>query len=544
MRPSPQALVSVLIVATRGGCELNSGISAVCESYLQEHSYANPDAFLADATAKFKCTQSTPEQDYSPPAAHPSIPSADTTNMNCRFGNPLMACNTGNCCGLRPHFNWILASCDDSWGGVGQFCVGSGERTRKHIPSCMKKGQPHVNYIAAYQFDSDKQQWVLQDSSSAGTLQPDAITGDFNTGDGFEKVKEEFRYVSGDWNVKYSPACNGESCGPRGPRGLTPPGSMVVLSVENMQYGTFYFLTQNMINLDKNHQNATCWTWEFDAVEGSFGWVPWAARYNKDGSVNLNAEDVNRLFMTSNAQNSGCMMAAFSWGQLNAGVAGPEGLYPEYFRDYCVKNRADPACNPTRDVPIGGGGSSAWMEFTENVPYVIAIVFDRNGYWTYRWVPDDQGKTGWDGLGRHRAERILQATAPSPITDACGLRTEVPGNCKSSVMLQPSGAGDSVCNRCRIEQPDWQWGASALGEIAHQMGDLGRNPSSPYFGSQNWWNYFADTNQAHSSYSPTIIGVPPTKIERDSCNNWVDLMNGQCSVCPAPNGTASHTVVV
>ncbi|CAE7706759.1 unnamed protein product [Symbiodinium sp. CCMP2456] len=69
---------------------------------------------------------------------------ADTTDLGCRYGNPQMWAHCGVCCGIRPHFNWVIGTCEETQ-GTGQFCA--------NLPDCVIKGSPKINYVAAYQYN-------------------------------------------------------------------------------------------------------------------------------------------------------------------------------------------------------------------------------------------------------------------------------------------------------------------------------------------------------------------------------------------------------
>ena len=42
-------------------------------------------------------------------------------------------------------------------------------------------------------------------------------------------------------------------------------------------------------------------------------------------------------------------------------------------------------------------------------------VIDQQGFWVYRWRPDDAGGTGWPGVSQFGADRVL-AKHPRKIT--------------------------------------------------------------------------------------------------------------------------------
>lgn len=187
----------------------------------------------------------------------------------------------------------------------------------------------------------------------------------------------DFLWRGGDWTTKYAPWARGE--GFSGPRGLTPPASMWVLSAENFYYGAFYMLSQLGINLEGQDfpTGTNCWTWELDPVEGTAGWSP-----GNPLPGNLNME-----YTTDCAQASGCMPVAHMSFQANG--MGSEFKIPEDYRVYCQENPSATGCQPWKEWISWSGGSQGSHRF-ENLwdePYVFAIVIDAKGYWTYRWRP-------------------------------------------------------------------------------------------------------------------------------------------------------------
>merc|ERR1712232_1291914 len=142
-------------------------------------------------------------------------------------------------------------------GGEGQFC--------KSIPDCAKTGSPKINYVAPYQFDGTD--FVLMEESTVGDISADGVSGSHPAGTGWEAHKKDFKWKGGDWTTKYAPWARGTD-GTAGPRGVTPPAGMWVLSAENFYYGAFYMLPQLTLNLEGNGNptGTNCWTWELDPV--------------------------------------------------------------------------------------------------------------------------------------------------------------------------------------------------------------------------------------------------------------------------------------
>lgn len=474
-----------------------------CLAYLAAKNMASPADLqhkLSSLDRATPCVQNVTAQQTYHPDPKPSIPgAADTTDMSCRYGNPSMWGNCGVCCGLRPHFNWVVSTCEETQ-GTGQFCQG--------LPKCVLDGSPKINYVAAYQFDGSE--FVLMDDSSVGELSREGIAGDYRKRTGWEAKKAEHRWVGGDWTTKYAPWASGGHSGPQGPRGVTPPAGMWVLSAENFYYAGFYMLSQLGINLEgkRNPTGTNCWMWELDPVEGTAGWAP-----GKSLPGNL-----NMLYSTNNAQASGCMPMAYGSEQANGFRT--NFTFPEDFRGFCASNPEAEGCRPWKESISWSGGALGSHRF-ENLwdePYVFAIVVDSKGYWIYRWRPAahaTQQQTGWPGLERFKASRRLPAR-PAPVKDPRGLRTDVAGDVAEAVILQPSLPPENSCLRASVEQVNWQFGADALGAIANELGQDG--PGQPFEGAQNWWSKFSDTQQ-NQGYPMTIAGVERSEMPSGlTCN--------------------------
>ncbi|CAE7394096.1 Ranbp2 [Symbiodinium natans] len=436
---------------------------------------------------------------YAPKTA-PNIPGAtDTTDLNCRYGNPQMWLHCGVCCGIRPHFNWVIGTCEETQ-GTGQFCW--------NLPDCVSSGSPKINYVATYQYNGEE--FVLMEDSTVGEIDEEGVSGNFGVGTGFFAHNTSFRWRGGDWTTKYAPWAKG--LGTDGPRGVTPPAGLWILSAENFYFGAFYMLSQLGINLEGqgNPTGTNCWMWELDPVEGTAGWSPGEPL---PGNLNM-------LYSTENAQASGCMPISYTSRQANG--MRMEFKFPEDFRASCNAQPNQTGCRPWEEDIYWGGGRQGTQRF-ENLwdePYVFAVVVDAKGYWIYRWRPTAKdGKegvvTGWPGVERFRALRKL-TTRPTPVTNPRGLRTDVPGDVEEALIHQPSLSPEAACLRSSVEQVTWQWGSDALAAMAQELKETGKG--SRFEGSQNWWAAFADTQQ-NANYPPSIMGREVKNMsERLDCN--------------------------
>ena len=169
---------------------------------------------------------------------------------------------------------------------------------------------------------------------------------------------------SGDWPTKYAPW----GSGPEGPRGLTPPAALWVMSVDSFYYGTLYMLSQLTLNAQGHKDHNNCWEWEFDAIEGLLGTVP------KGSPLPGN---LNQLYVTATAQVTGCMPMPGTAAQDN----GKRRRFkePRSFQTFCSENPDAIGCRPWTaegaNIWHGGGhqGTDRFENF-EHTPYVFAVV--------------------------------------------------------------------------------------------------------------------------------------------------------------------------
>jgi len=491
--------------------------------YVEEHSSGRVYSW------SMPCPMNTTAQQLYHPDPKPNFPgAADTTDMACRFGSITMhetfkdyndglgpvQKNTplegGTCCGVKPHFNWVIATCEQ-FHSEGQFC--------KHIPECAKSGSPKINYLATYQYNG--QEFIMMDDSTVGDLSNEGVGGNYWEGTGWIAQNMSWEWRHGDWTMKYAPWARGR--GPEGPRGVTPPAGLWVLSTENFYYGALYMLHQVNLNLEGQGRptDTNCWLWELDPVEGSVGWH----REGTDGPGNL-----NMLYGTNSAQTSGCMPISYAARQMNGLRA--SFASPQMFKQFCDENPDEVGCRPwanSFDWSGGKPGSQRFEQFWDE-PYVFAVVLDARGSWTYRWIPEDDGSTGWPGVHRHTAARTL-VPRPRPVTDPQGLSTDIRGAVKEAVILQPSLNSEESCLRSTPETVNWAFGSEALASMAHELGEMsGRH--GRFAGAQNWWNHFVDTEQLQG-YGPSIMGVPKEEVaSQEYTCNAPDTWACGCSAAP------------
>lgn len=174
----------------------------------------------------------------------------------------------------------------------------------------------------------------------------------------------------GDWPTKYAPW----GLGAEGPRGLTPPAALWVLSVDSFYYGTLYMLSQLTLNAQGHKDHNNCWEWEFDAIEGLLGTVP------KGSPLPGN---LNQLYVTATAQVTGCMPMPGTAAQGNG--RRQNFSEPKSFQTFCHQNPKAVGCQPwtAEGAKISHGGGHQGtdrFENKENTPYVFAVVLASVGY--------------------------------------------------------------------------------------------------------------------------------------------------------------------
>mmetsp|Transcript_111935 Transcript_111935/g.321592 ORF Transcript_111935/g.321592 Transcript_111935/m.321592 type:complete len:619 (-) Transcript_111935:52-1908(-) len=500
--------------AALGARAASEGLQPQCQAYLESKNLGSPSdlAQRMEQVDSFggRCTPSPDTDTTYAPNPTSTIPGVtDTTPLACRYGNPEMfKCQT--CCGWRPHFNWVVSTCEPNDKlSSSMFCK---------VPQCVEEGSPKINYVAAYQYNGSH--FVLLDESTAGDLASEGVSGNWHDKTGWEAKKQQFEWMGGvgDWTSKYAPWGDG----PSGPRGVTPPGALWILSAENFYYAGFYMLSQLNLNVQGkgNPTGSPCWVWEFDPVEGTVGWMP----ENAPLPGNL-----NQLYATNNAAPSGCMPVAYTAMQANG--LKRDFSTPASFATFCQENPQAIGCEfwEPSQADLWWSGTVQGSQRFENYwdeAYVFAVVLDQRGLWIYRWRPDAAtGETGWPGVSRHQAARVL-AAKPRPVTDASGLSTDVPGDVSEAVIFQPSLPPEEACRAASIQATNWQFGANALGAMATQLNAYG--PGQEFDGAQNWWAHFADSGQQAANYPLSIAGVPKQDLPQQYTCNKPNEFSCQC----------------
>ena len=389
-----------------------------------------------------------------------------------------------------------------------------------------------VNYVAAYQFDGTA--WNLVEDSSCGEIGDAGISGDWNQGTGFAKYcVENFDWVPGDWTTKFAPRADGS--GENGPRGLSPPGSMFVLSAENFYYGGFYMLPQTTINSEyHNHKNgenqvSPCWVWELDPVEGTGGW-------GASPTHSTFVRNINDLYFTTTAQTSGNMPMAYT-NEFIPDADNKPYEFPRYFDFKTFPNQNPYSNDNVGRIPWGGGAtSSKYFQQKYNQAYIFVVVIDAKGYWTYRFIPDDEGNIPWDGIQRHSASRKPGLT-PTRAIKAEGTQTQVKEDIAEALMLSPAVDSDYSCGQAitRHGNMDWAFDADLSGSLLWQ-----NQKQSNKSGSYNLWEYHKDTGQ-YKGYSPDVMGVIPTSYTKTKCNdikNFEGPRSCPCTTNPSLPGNS------
>jgi len=221
-----------------------------------------------------------------------------------------------------------------------------------------------------------------------------------------------------------------------------------------------------------------------------------------------------------------------TYNALQSQAFAKEFKMPAIFKEFCSQNPTAEGCKPWepgQDVSWSGGSlGTQRFESLWDTAYVFAIMVDAQGYWIYRWRPDATNSTGWEGIGRHSAARVLPPK-PRPVSNPAGLKTDVRGNVDEAVILQPSVPPAESCTRSSIEAVNWEFGSTALGSMAWQTGQA--NSGSALAGAHNWWTSFADLKHYdQANYPLSIAGVPLNKIGYNYTCNTKGTFSCSCSI--------------
>jgi hypothetical protein len=496
-----------------------------------------PSKYNIDPNFHYSCENPKINIDNYNPNPKSDIPGVtDTTNLAIKRGN----IENGNCCGWLPHFNWVISTCNTKSNNppnpIGQFCgYSSGGKLLNMNETCTNESVK-INYVAAYQYDGCK--WHLINNSSCGDIDENGIKGNFNDNSGFNNNKENFKWNYGDWTTKYAPCAKNKNGKHKdSPRGLSPPGCMFVLSAENFYYGGFYMLTQTAINTeyrnlfddDNNeisksgkkmigcgkdiHENRiacpSCWTWELDPVEGTGGW----------SGNNTFIRNINDLYFTVTAQTSGNMPMPYNNEKIK------NYKFPKYF-NWEKSGEFDPYNTDNINKINWGGGAYSSKYFSQkwNQPYVFIVIIDSKGYWTYRFIPDSDGKIPWNGIEQYQASKHPDKSPNKPINNLNGLKTAVDESVKEAVMLTPAVNSDYSCGQALIRSGniDWAFESNLIGSLLWQ-----NKGTENKLGNYNLWEYYKDTNQ-YKDYSPSIMGVITPKYDNPPDESKHEKQNVTC----------------
>ena len=506
-------------------------LSPACQAYLKAKHLDTPNDLKNMLTQlSFPCTVDDDALKLFAPDPKPNFHGVtDTTILQALFGNPGIfgtgqAGEMNTCCGWRPHFNWVIATCEPSGGGTGQFC---GCPDGKLPTECLNNAA-QLNYVAAYQYDGS--QFQLMDDSTCGDISDNGVQGNYSKKEGFERHKKDFLWRGGDWTTKYAPWRRQDKEG-KGPRGGTPPGMLFVVSAENFYYAAFYLLNQLGLNTepyqgDEKYKGLTnCWVWEDDPVEGSLGWI---GCFKPDQS-HAAAGRINQLVNSNAAQTSGVMpIAMYTMSQVNNR---PDlGYFPRLFSDYCANHPNAQGCDLNQNIWWSGGaeGSTRFDQGWKQ-PYVFVHVIDTHGFWTYRFIPKEDGSTPWSGINRYSAARTL-ARRPAKLTGDRAFVQPAPPDVPATVQLLPALQPDAACARSIPELPDWNFASNAYGSMLWEL--YGKEVPEDLRGAYNFWTYFDDTQQLQG-YPASIMGGPKPPVP-DTCQIIQNVHDCPCTGAPAP----------
>jgi hypothetical protein len=369
------------------------------------------------------------------------------------------------------------------------------------------------------------------EDSTCGDISGSGVQGDYSKGTGFEAHKKDFLWRGGDWTTKYAPWRRQDNGG-KGPRGGTPPGMLFVVSAENFYYAAFYLLNQLGLNTepyqgDPKYPGLTnCWVWEDDPVEGSLGWI---GCYKPDDHHGA-AGRINQLVNSNAAQTSGVMpIAMYTMKQVNNS---PDlGYFPRLFSEYCEQNPKAQGCDLLAENIWWSGGAEGSTRFDQGwkQPYVFVHVIDTHGFWTYRFIPGDDGTTPWPGIKRHSADRTLQAR-PAKVTGDRAFVQPAPPDVPATVQLLPALQPDAACARSIPESLDWNFASNAYGSMLWEL--HGKDVPDDLRGAYNFWTYFDDTQQLQG-YPASIMGGPKPAVP-DTCQVIQNVHDCPCTGASAP----------
>lgn len=456
------------------------------------------------------------------PVPHPPSPwDLVPESKNCTFNEtPQLAPNPGatpyggidvselgckawvseSCCGYTPRFNWILSTC-------------SPNPAERLSMACRHPGANitalKLRYIAAYQWNADKEAWIKDPNSST----PVDKEGNLDLSGWRDGGNSDSR---SDWDIKYAPTTQRQ-----GTNGVGPPGYMFVLSAKQLAYAAFFALNQITLNRGPGYQD-NCWgssSGELDFLEVPF-WegieVPinrWYVTTTADAGRCLPAQKNVPRFLNSRCSSPYCCemcscpngtvcfgntdnIGFQAMGCINASLPIPNGTV-----SFDVDG-SNVTCGHHFGAVAGGATSNAYFEqdpLHGDVDVIYAIVVDHDGTFVYRW--HDSQENVWPGIGANGSLDVLRTRKPQ------GVRMETP--CPPMVSNN-SGASTTVSAPCGI------WEPSCVDDcpLVSAGGVFGPTQVSGAYAAEsardglNWWNFFNSTQHA----SDNITNVKPHQL--------------------------------
>jgi len=293
-----------------------------------------------------------------------------------------------------PKWNWVIGTCK------GENCnsIESNKDAKDHGTDMI------VNYVGAYQFDVNKQKWVLREDSSFninGSLTPQNIM-DTNPIDSW--LPGPLPGGSANWGEGYYPA---------GAEGVGPPAFAFILSVDRIFNVAWYILNQAALNRGPETQMAN----ECSDCMNKHG-------YNENTTKEI-----------LSAHNTWASSRSGEWDILESpSFRGDDPDDPDYRRLYANTDSNEGSNGFSLHHGVGSdrkqsGGWGTLKYFmgdewknSANVinPRVFFTVIDRNGTTIYQIPTGEGAKNYWNGISRKSALKELDATPNSkPVTGKC-----------------------------------------------------------------------------------------------------------------------------
>jgi hypothetical protein len=371
-------------------------------------------------------------------------------------------------CIVTPKFNWIIGVCQ------GQTCNGDYINTKSSQEWKNIGSQLNINYIAAYNFDKNKRQWIMAEDSSFNTNGEKDPYDCIKAYGGLSKEDAWLRPSPGgsaQWGAGISPI-NAEGLGPLALNGNSG-GIMFVLSTNKSYNFAFYMLNQATIN-----------------------------RGGGSPQCDYNGNFYNNCWSSGNGGEIDFLESPFS---------APNGTIDNYRRLYLNNLNQTGRCFPGPGGDrIGGWGSNVERStqllgsdpmINKDQPIVYICIVDKIGAYVYK-VPGNKIDNIWPGLTLKTANKSLDETKPQQPPDS----------------FQPCKNDDY----CMMFIPNCQ-------AKNHQESidfDCGFNTEQGF--CQNWFQLLSDTNQwkyVDGKYKENLDNDEKWKAKNMYSMPWSDDMN-------------------